>query len=960
MRSILLPIFLLISFILKSQENRYNIVAFFDTENKKINIDQELIFFNNSNIELEYLILNDWANSYSNSKTPLGKRLSEEYSLKFQRSTKKQRGYTEINKIHTVEKLDYSRLRNKIDLIKVNLTEPLKPGDSISINVNYQIRLPNDNFTGYGINKFSDVNIRDWYLTFSMLRDNKWIMESNLDLNDLSHDFSFFKVDLTYPLSHTLITDIDGVTKRSLSNKNFKSKYEKTKNINIRLVKKSNFISYKVNNQLVITDLFKQKSKNDSLVNKIFKYANDKTGNNIILEKDPSSFNKDSVILKTLKYVNKKLGIFPYKKIIISTKNISRRPIYGLNNFPEAISPFSQSFLYEFNFLKELLHIYFVKSISLHNRKEYWQIEGLVIYLLMDYVNLYYPDLKLTGKYSKLKVLKNRNYSNYNFNEQYRIFENIISSRNINQSIKTSLDSLTRVNQKIINPYKAGMGLVMLSEYLDKKTIDESIKEFYNENIFNEKGEKIISFKEIINKKTTKNSEWYFKSFLNNKNFIDFSIKKLSNKNGLTNFKLSNNYGSNLPIKLSLIKNSSTVDVKWIKFNKKDTIIYYKSNKYDFIQLNKGKNVNEVNYKNNLVSFNKTNKPYKFIFFNDFENIYQNQIYYMPLFGYNLYDGIMPGISLTNINPVKKIFSYKIKPFYSTKQGNILGSAKINYTKYYQNKKLFSTQYFLGGSSFHYKDNLSYTTFYPSILLTFRNSDLRSNYRQLLNLKYISINKEKNENISNNPNYNIFNIKYIITNSSGGKGFVFSSDLQLNNLFTKKSFTFNYRNYYKDNRQYNFRLFFGKFLKNSTKDDYFSFSTYRSRDYMFSYNLLGRSENTGFFSQQYTSADAAFKSMVDPAYSNDWLISINSGITFWQWIEGYYDFAAIKNKNIKMKTVFDSGIRLNILTGYFELYFPFYSSLGNEFNQSKYLEKVRYKIAFDPETLSKLITRRWF
>ena len=126
------------------------------------------------------------------------------------------------------------------------------------------------------------------------------------------------------------------------------------------MVKKSNFISYKVNNQLVITDLFKQKSKNDSLVNKIFKYANDKTGNNIILEKDPSSFNKDSVILKTLKYVNKKLGIFPYKKIIISTKNISRRPIYGLNNFPEAISPFSQSFLYEFNFLKELCKVYFI------------------------------------------------------------------------------------------------------------------------------------------------------------------------------------------------------------------------------------------------------------------------------------------------------------------------------------------------------------------------------------------------------------------------------------------------------------------------------------------------------------------------------------------------------------------------------------------------------------------------
>tara|TARA_B100001093_G_scaffold170245_3_gene163056 strand:- start:48687 stop:49370 length:684 start_codon:yes stop_codon:yes gene_type:complete len=227
-------------------------------------------------------------------------------------------------------------------------------------------------------------------------------------------------------------------------------------------------------------------------------------------------------------------------------------------------------------------------------------------------------------------------------------------------------------------------------------------------------------------------------------------------------------------------------------------------------------------------------------------------------------------------------------------------------------------------------------------------------------LRYISINKENNQNIEKNPNYNIFNIKYIITNSSGGKGFVFSSDLQMNNLFIKKSFTVNYRNFYKDNRQYNLRLFIGKFLYNSTKDDYFSFSTYRSRDYMFTYNLLGRSENTGFYSQQLTSSDAALKSKINPAYSNDWLIALNSGITIWQFIEGYYDFAMLKNRDTNIKNVFDSGIRLNILTGYFELYFPFYSSLGNEFNQSNYLEKIRFKIAFDPQSLSRLITRRWF
>ena len=298
-------------------------------------------------------------------------------------------------------------------------------------------------------------------------------MESNLDLNDLSHDFSFFKFNLTYPLSHILISDIEGKKSKTKTNKNFISSLEKRKNLNILLSKNTSFLKFIINDNIIITDIFKKVNKNDSLINNIFKYANNKTGNNIDFnDLDSSLIKKDSIISKTIKYVTKRLGPYPFKKIIISNQNISRRPIYGLNNFPKVISPFSQSFLYEFNFLKELLHTYLVESISLHNRKDYWEIEGIIIYLLMDYVKLYYPDLKLIGKYSELQILKNRNYSQYNFNEQYRLFENIVSSRNINQSIKTSLDSLTRINHKIINPYKAGMGLIMLSEYLTKEIVD--------------------------------------------------------------------------------------------------------------------------------------------------------------------------------------------------------------------------------------------------------------------------------------------------------------------------------------------------------------------------------------------------------------------------------------------------------------------------------------------------------
>ena len=87
---------------------------------------------------------------------------------------------------------------------------------------------------------------------------------------------------------------------------------------------------------------------------------------------------------------------------------------------------------------------------------------------------------------------------------------------------------------------------------------------------------------------------------------------------------------------------------------------------------------------------------------------------------------------------------------------------------------------------------------------------------------------------------------------------------------------------------------------------------------------------------------------------------MNSGITIWQWIEAYAGIAAIKNLNYSLRTQYETGIRLNLLTDYFELYLPLYSSLGNEFSQADYLSKVRFKISIDPNTLSGLFSRRWF
>ncbi len=943
-----------------SQENEYFIDAKFNADNRTIEIYQTIDFTNTTSNNLNYIILNDWAHSYSNPSTPLGKRLSEDFTLNFQRSTKNQRGLTTIFSMQSKSTiLSYNRLEDNVDLIKVNLANVLKPNEKITITIDYKIKIPISDFTGYGIDKNGNINLSEWFITLAKIIDDNWLIESNLDLNDISLDPSFYKFKITFPSKFELISDFEIDTINNSDTYNILTSKKEKRIYNPIIISKNRYFEiFKINNNTVITDIDNiSNKKTDSLIFKVISYVDKKTGNKILSRPSAKdSVNFKFILNKTINYVESKLGSYPINNIVLSKFDQNKDPIYGLNNIPEFLNPFERSFIQEFSVLKRIISIYLNNLYPIHKRKNYWQIKGIEVFLLIDYIENYYPELNLIGKFSKLSIIKNREYSKFKFNDQYRLFDNIISSRNISQSIDYPLDSLTMINHKVINPYKSGLALKMLDDYLGNKNVMKSIYEFSINN-------KLISsnrtFIDLLYDNNKGKISW-FKDYLNYNNSIDFSIKKVGSKENNHKFLIKNNSLISLPLKITLKDQNNKTENKWLNKFKNDTILNVNSNSK--IIINSEKYFSEFNFSNNYSSTSKMKKKTKFVLFRDFDNNLNNQVYYIPIFDYNLYDGLMPGVSFSNSTPIKRPFTYKIEPSYSTKQKEFLGNMNLKYTDYNTNKNnsLYSINYFLGASTFHYKDDLSYNTFFPSVVLAFRDKDLRSNYRQILSMRYISVFREENSNSVEYPNYNILNFKYITANSSVEKAFNFKTDIQINKDFIKSSVTFNFRNYYKTNRQYNVRFFAGKFLKNNTKDDYFSFSSFRARDYLFSTNLLGRSENSGFYSQQYIGSEGGFKSKINYEYANDFIISLNSGITVWQWIEGYSGIAAIKNLNEDLIFQYESGIRLNLFTDYFELYFPVYSSLGNELNQTNYLTKIRFKISLDPDTLSSLFTRRWF
>ena len=250
----------------------------------------------------------------------------------------------------------------------------------------------------------------------------------------------------------------------------------------------------------------------------------------------------------------------------------------------------------------------------------------------------------------------------------------------------------------------------------------------------------------------------------------------------------------------------------------------------------------------------------------------------------------------------------------------------------------------------------------PVVHFRIRPDDFRDNKIQTLTLKQTIIEREKSDFIveENTENYSVFSAKYYNGRTEITNHYNFLTDFQLSKNFGKLAGEIQYRKLFNDNRQLNLRLFAGTFLYNKTKSTYFDFGLDRPSDYLFESEYLGRSETTGFFSQQLIPNDGFFKSIFETRFANQWMITSNASCNIWNWIEVYGDIGAFKNKNNPRKFVYDSGIRLNLVTDYFELYLPVHSSNGWEIGQQNYAERIRFIITFNPDTLFSLFTRKWF
>ncbi|MBL4746813.1 MAG: aminopeptidase [Flavobacteriaceae bacterium] len=918
-----------------AQQHKIEINAVLNTHTHVLEIQQKTTYINNSNTSLDTLLFYNWANAYKDKHSPLAKRFIEDYSKSFHFAKEKDRGYVQIHSLSIDGISTPWMVHPKIpDILKIALKTPLKPQDSLQIKTWYALKIPKNKYSKYGFHK-NGYDLKYWYL-IPVPTDANTESLSNLNMDDMYVDYIDYSIDISVPLKYELHSNLHSQHSFFNNYKNYRLKGSHKTGVEIAISSQSKFEKITTKNLTLVTNLSAGELSTDL---------------------------KEKIVQTQLDFLQQYLGDYPDKKLFINRISYDKNPVYGWNQLPSIFAPFSNEFEWDIKLFKVLTKKYIDQLVLVNQRYDYWLTDGLQTYLMIKYVEKQYPNQKILGKLSKVWGLRKFNIAHANFNDKYPFVYQFSARKNLDQPLTTRADSLSTFNRKIVGKYKAGLGLRYIDAYLGDSIVPQEILTFFKNNL--SKKIKPSLFLAQLEKRTDKDLSYFSNYYLNTSKKIDYTINKVVDMGDSLAVTIKNKRAFKAPVLLYGIQDQTIKFKRWLQPIDSSAIVYVKKNGFNKLSLNYEYLYPEYNNRDNWKSSRSKllNRPIQFKLFKDLENPYFNQVFLNPQVDYNFYDGMLLGLSFSNKSFLNKEFNYIITPTYGSKSGQINGSFSVLY-KY--SPKTSSIENFTIGSNgnrYQYAPGLRYTRLSNFGSISFKRKSFRDVGGSSIIASLVNVNKQADPSkpiVKEINNYHILNIGYKYTKPEIINDVRLYSGFQFAKNFSKFSFDARYRKLTNTNRQLDFRWYIGAFIHNNTTSDFFSFALDRPSDYLFQYGYLGRSETSGFFSQQHITTEGGFKSKLNTSFANQWISTFNTSIGVWRWIEVYADVGLIKNKGAKIYFAHENGIRLNFIHEILEVYFPIHSNLGWEIQEAHYTTKIRFVLTIQPKKIINFFRRGFY
>jgi hypothetical protein len=146
----------------------------------------------------------------------------------------------------------------------------------------------------------------------------------------------------------------------------------------------------------------------------------------------------------------------------------------------------------------------------------------------------------------------------------------------------------------------------------------------------------------------------------------------------------------------------------------------------------------EVNRENNTMRSSglfKKVEPVKMKFFSSIDNPKQTELFYLPMYAYNVHDGSMIGVNLHNKQILRKNFEWNVTPLYSFKRKAVNGFASVAYHKLNFTAGTKVQRFGMDDYSTEVSDSYdNYMLFKPYVAYTFRNKPSNFNKGTIVNV----------------------------------------------------------------------------------------------------------------------------------------------------------------------------------------------------------------------------------
>ena len=719
------------------QKVDYDITVELDDNNHTLSAFEKIIYTNNSPDKLSFLWFHIWPNAYKNDSTAYAKQAGPK--SRFAKSDSLSRGFIDsLDFSVNGERVDWSYHPDWIDVVKLNLSKPLRSGDSITIETPFFIKLPKV-FSRLG-HSGKHYEITQWYPKPAVYDRKGWHPMPYLNQGEFFSEFGTFDVKITLPKdykimatgdlvngekeynwlnSFTSITDsLNGLPKKELSEWIKKNQKTKTKAINISVGAKQNLSlekSSKIFNAESSTSEFKtlhfkQKNVHDFawfadknwLVQKgeltLPNSSRKVTLWSFYLPKNAETWRNSIEYLHDSGYwYSRYYGDYPYNHITAVDGDLSAG---GGMEYPNitVIASMPSKHLLEMVIMHEVGHNWFYGIIGSNERYHTWMDEGLNEYSAIRYWQDKYKGdnekfILISSIQNKLKIAKDLKFSWFEY------FQYLSSAKNQNaQPLNLKADEYNGANYGQ-NYSKTAVFTRFLHHYLGEEKMNEIMQDYYEKWKF--KHPYPENFQNIVESHTDKDLNWYFDGVFNTIDYVDYSIDKDRQQ-----FIISNNGELKTPVEVVFFgDNHKILERRWLED------IHWRKNIRGpegtwYAIIDPDEHMPDIKRENN-----STRKELHFNWIWNQPNYFDHEINILPwLFSYNYYNGWTPGILLykgltpgysatsafqpmwdfNNNQPALKVFHRKIfetNNFFRESsftisgmkyQGNIGGSIKLN------------------------------------------------------------------------------------------------------------------------------------------------------------------------------------------------------------------------------------------------------------------------------------------